>query len=255
MKQFFLFLLMFPAIILAQPKINKITWIGESNEYLKISKRKASFENGKVRKQFKVTLFEKDFFILSSTYYSVNERKWKQVEQKYKFVYFSEDTLIISPVGIDTFQLCQSNDKHQYLFVNYESFPPQTIDFVRLHFETSLDQFAKIILDIDASKRSRIQIIDDRYAERTDIISPIVSKDYERLISILENYDVSRFPKEYFVDEEKECHNSFFEIEYNNQIIRCRGCTYFPFRYSKLEIYITDHIAMRVGLSITTSSL
>ena len=94
------------------PKLKKITWVGENNEYFKISKRTASFEDNKVRLRFDVILFEKNFFTLVKTEYYASDGKVKkrQIEQKYEIVYFSKDTLIISPIGTDSLQIGQLND-------------------------------------------------------------------------------------------------------------------------------------------------
>jgi hypothetical protein len=46
MKQLFLFLLMFPFIIFAQPKMNKIAWVGENNEYLSHFSQRTVWYNG-----------------------------------------------------------------------------------------------------------------------------------------------------------------------------------------------------------------
>jgi len=242
----------FPSVIFAQPKINKITWVGTDNEYLKISKKTASFNNGNIRQYFHVNQHVKgDYIILSKICSAKNRKEGKSEEQKYSIIRFTADTLILAPEGNDILNLCKMNEQKQCVFVNKNRFSPQTIQFISLYFETKLGLHTKIALFIDSTKLSQIFIYNRTYEEKTEIKSPIDPKTYYRLISILENYDIGRFPEEYFMlDDDVQCSNSFFEIKYNDQIKRCKSCAYFPFNYAKLESFIRNHIEVRAGLSI-----
>lgn len=97
----------------SQPKIDKITWIGENNEYLNISKKKTSLQKGMEYQEFKVAKFDKNnFIILSKT------DDGKKIEQKYNIVHFTKDTLILVPKGEDIFKLAEINEENQYIFFN-----------------------------------------------------------------------------------------------------------------------------------------
>lgn len=251
MKQsFFFFSLVFFHSFIFSQKITSITWVGTSNEYLKISKFAVSFNNGNERQRFSVVQYaENNYIILSKTGFVNNQNEKKQEEQKYNIIRFTKDTLILAPQGNDILNLCKTNEQNQYIFVNSKQFPPQPIQFTSLYFETKPDLlYVKIAMFIDSTKHSRILIHDSFNAKETEIKSVVATKDYNRLISILARYDISRFPEDYFYDvDDIQCRNSFFEIKYNGQVKRCRGCTLFPFNYSKLETFIRDHIGIRVG--------
>jgi hypothetical protein len=225
-------------------KINKIDWVWKNNEYFNVSKKKAVIENKNGKQTFTVSRFEKNYFILSKGLVSSGN----YVEQRYDIVYFTLDTLFLSPVGVDAFQLGQLNEHHQYFFENRDRVPFRSINLVRFYFETTIDFYVKISLGIDFRGNSRVTIIDDYSAERTLIKSPLGRIDCNRLIAILEDYDFSKMPCDNYVDEDDmKCCHSVFEIVFNNQYIKCQGCAYFPFNYPKLENFIRDVIFIKVG--------
>ena len=118
------------------------------------------------------------------------------------------------------------------------------------YFETTINFYYKITLDIDSAKVSKIVIQDDYLNETSVIRSPIGNIDYNKLLSILALQDISRFPEEYYwADHENDvkCCNSIFELRYNGQIKKSRGCTYMPFNYLKLENFLWDYIGMKAG--------
>jgi hypothetical protein len=237
---------MFPAIVLAQSKIkiDKIDWVWKGNEYFTVSKKKAVIENEKGQRTIKVARLAKDYFILSKGSASLGN----YVEQRYDVVYLSLDTLILDPVGVDTFQLGQPNKHNQYLFENRDRVPFRSINLVRFYFETTIDFYYKVSLGIDFRGNSRVTLIDDYSEERTLIKSPLGRIDCNRLIAILEDYDINKMPCDDFIDEKDiKCCNSVFEIMYNNQYQKCQGCAYFPFNYPKLENFIRDVILTKAG--------
>jgi hypothetical protein len=173
-------------------------------------------------------------------------------EQKYNIVRFTQDTLILAPVGKDIFKLSQPDEENQYVFVN----SMLTYKFVKLHFETmsnyskfdgeSVDD-AKIIytLDIDSAKNSKVTAKDKYSSEPQIRRSPASKKDYERLMKILSSYDLDSFPDENVRTNDNR--NPILEIWYNDQKKIFKGCI--PIGYSKLEDFMWEYIALRTSFS------
>ena len=269
MKHIFIFLLMFPAILFAQPKITDIIWKGQHNEYLQILKKEADLMKGQHTQEFKVVKYAKnDYIILSSRHVS------GYIEQKYNIVRLTQDTLILAPESRDIFKLSRLNEDNQYVFVNTLN----GFTFVKLHFATtlvapSLNIDISITLDIDSARNSRVKLHDD-YMNETNVISTGISKyDYHRLISILAAFDISSFPEEFIAKEQAnrepegralhnyfgiifqsdeakpECRNSFLEIQYNDQTKKCKSCATVPFYYPLLEDFLMNYIATKSSQS------
>jgi len=118
-------------VTFSQPKIDKITWVGENNQYLNLSKKKPSLQQKINYQQFDVAKYDKDNVILSKKEGS------RKLEQKYRVVHLTEDTLILAPKGEDLFSLAKSNLQNQYVFVN----SMLNYQFVEFYFETSFYNF------------------------------------------------------------------------------------------------------------------
>jgi len=170
MKPFLLLssLIFFHFFACSQPKISKITWIGENNQYLNLSKKKPTLQQGVSYKQFERVKYGKGDIILSGMYNSI------KIEQKYKVVRFTQDTLILMPKGKDVFTLCEMNEQNQYVFVN----SMLTYKFASLYCETSFNNFdnpkgdkLKFILYIDSAKNSRYEILEIGYSDQVKKIN------------------------------------------------------------------------------------
>jgi len=112
--------------------------------------------------------------------------------------------------------------------------PIQPFEFQKLHFETRYGYYLKISLDIFASGYSVIVFEEDYYAEQTTIKSELPAKVFVNLKHILARCDFDNFREEK-VNEDMKCCNSFFEISFNEEIKRSRGCSFTPFNNRELE--------------------
>jgi hypothetical protein len=269
MKPIFIILLLFPALLFAQTKITDIPWVGQSKEYLYIEKKLATLIKGQHIQEFKVEKYVKnDYFILSS------QHATGYYEQKYHIVLFTANKLILAPEGRDIFKLSHLNEQDQYVFENNLN----EFTFVKLHFESSLisselDCNLSFSLDIDSARNSRVKIHDD-YMNETNVVTTSMSMgDYKRMVTILAGVDIGSFSEEFiykkqeipeseskfqlnsfgaaFLVEEghKECSNSVFEIQYNDQIKKCKGCNFFPFYYPALEVFLMRYMAIKSNQS------
>ena len=190
------------------------------------------------------------------------------IEQQYDIVRFTYDTLILAPIGRDIFKLNKPNKENQYVFVNSLN----GFTFVKLHFKTSIvvpesNYYLSINLTIDSTKKSFVKLHDD-YMNETNVVTTSMSKyEYKTLITILAGLNIGGLPEnfvpsipsllissnlfrlnDYLVLTDHaavECCNSFFEIQYNDQIKTCKGCTFVPFYHPALECFLVDYIAMK----------
>jgi len=235
-------LILFYFITCSQPKIDKITWVGQNNEYLNIGKEKAILQKGMEYQEFKISKIEKNDFIILS-----KKDNKEKLEQKYNIVHLTNDTLILSPNGADFFELCQPNEKNQYIFVNNML----NYKFVELYLEYSFKaryDTIRIVLYIDSTKKSRIVIKDEYFDEAKVYTSPILDYEYESLVKILSSCDISCIPEEGEMIEEV-CQNSFLEIRYNDQIKIFKGCARFPANCNaKFSNFLLDYIFKKTGL-------
>ena len=265
MKHIFLLLLFLfiPILIFAQPKITDIIWVGQNNEYFQILKKEAYLNKGQHFQEFRVVKYVKNrHHILASQHIS------GYVEQQYDIVRFTYDTLILAPIGRDIFKLNKPNKENQYVFVNSLN----GFTFVKLHFKTSIvvpesNYYLSINLTIDSTKKSFVKLHDD-YMNETNVVTTSMSKyEYKALITILAGLNIGGLPEnfvpsilsllissnlfrlnDYLVLTDHaavECCNSFFEIQYNDQIKTCKGCTFVPFYHPALESFLVDYIAMK----------
>jgi len=97
--------------------------------------------------------------------------------------------------------------------------------FQNLRFETQYGFYIRITLDIDGLGNTIINIQDDYYAETTTVKSVIDRNDFTNLLFILARCDFDSFREEK-VKNDMKCCNSFFEIGYNDEIKRSRGCNF-----------------------------
>jgi hypothetical protein len=150
--------------------------------------------------------------------------------------------------------------------------------FGKLRFTTALVVPAlginlSISLEIDSARKSRVKL-HDGYMNETNVVTTSISKkDYQRLIQILSAFDFSNLPEEFIFKKQEvtetektlwrgpwgivlhieegrpECSNSIFEIQYNDQIKKCKSCAAVPFYYPALEDFLWDYIALKSGQS------
>jgi len=226
-----------------KPVSDKNTWIGQNNEYLIISKKKASLQKGIEYQQFDISKHLKNRYIILCK----NENNIKR-EHKFNIVCHAKDTLILSPEGNDIFELCEANKQNQYVFAN----SLLTYKFERLYYETTiyyLDFKLKITLVIDSAKNSKITLKDESKSKTSVIKSTISKNNYERLLSILSSYDLSNYANK--IDNNK-CRNQILEIRYNGQNKTFEGCNdiSLPTQYSKLPHFLTEYIAQKASIDM-----
>jgi len=245
------FLLLFALIIFhffacSQPKISKITWVGENNQYLNLTKKKPTLQQGSNYKQFERTKYAKDYIILSEVYHS------KKIEQKYKVVHFTQDTLILAPKGEDVFALSEANEQNQYVFVN----SMLSYKFVSIYYETSFYNFdnpkdkLKFILCIDSAKNSRVLVQNESFSEGTMYTAPPSKVEYERLIKILSSYDFSHFPEEENIEIDKESPYQILEISYNDQMKNISGFSLPANFANELGYFMCEYIELRANINV-----
>jgi len=132
--------------------------------------------------------------------------------------------------------------------IDYDEYlrtPIQPFEFHKLHFETKYGFYLKITLDIYASGYSVIIFEEDYYAEKTTIKSELPTKDFIDLKHILARCDFDSFREEK-VKEDMKCCNSFFEISYNEETKRSRGCSFSPFNNRELESALWHIILFKI---------
>jgi len=249
MKPFLLLssLIFFHFFACSQPKISKITWIGENNQFLNLSKKKPTLQQGVSYKQFERVKYSKGDIILSGMYNSI------KIEQKYKVVSFTQDTLILMPKGKDVFTLCETNEQNQYVFVN----SMLTYKFASLYYETSFNNFdnskgdkLKFILYIDSAKNSRVVIQNESFNETTIYTAPPSKVEYEQLIKILSSCDLSSFSEE-DVAIDKESPYEILEIGYNDQVKKINGFTCLPVSFAdELGYFVCEYIELRANINV-----
>jgi len=251
MKQFLLLLslLLLHFLAISKPKISDIFWVGKNKEYLQILKKTAELRKGAHTQELKVVKYVKNSYIILSS-----EHITGYFEQRYDILHFTQDTLILAPVGKDVFKLCQLDENNQYVFINTLN---SGFSFTKLHFVTeffvaSLDLYLQINLDIDAERKSRVKLHDD-YMNETNIVTTSMGKiDYKRFFQILAACDINSIPEvtSYVPDpEDAKCCNSVLEIQYNGQVKKWKGCTTFPFHYPALEDFLVYYIASKSAQS------
>ena len=249
MKPFFLLssLLLFHFFACAQPKINKITWIGKNNEYLNISKKTVSLQKGMDFFELRVSKYVKNNSIVLS-----QVRHGMEFNQKYNIVRFTQDTLILAPIGEDVFTLSEANEQNQYVFAN----SMLTYKFVSLYYETSFynpnnpkeDRY-KFILYIDSAKNSRVVIQNESFNETTIYTAPPSKIEYECLVKILSSCDLNSFSEEDMrIDEESSY--VILEISYNDQVKNFREYTRFPDNFAnELGYFVQEYIELRANIN------
>ncbi|MCL2434750.1 MAG: hypothetical protein FWD09_01265 [Lentimicrobiaceae bacterium] len=237
-------LILFPFLTYSQPKINKITWVGENKEHLNISKKTASLQKGMEFQEFKVIKYVKNnYIILSETQYGV------EFKQKYNIVRFTNDTLILAPEKTDYFKLSEANEQHQYVFTN----SMLTYKFVSIYYETSFYNFdnpkdrLRFILYIDSAKNSRVVIQDQSFNEGAMYTAPPSKVEYEHLIKILSSCDLSNCPEE-DMEVDKESPYQILEISYNDQVKNIRGLPSASFA-EELGYFVREYIELRANIT------
>ena len=124
--------------------------------------------------------------------------------------------------------------------------PIEPFVFQKLRFETQYGFYVRVTLDIDASGNTIVDIQDDYYAETTTVKSVIDRNDFTNLLFILARCDFDSFREEK-VKNDMKCCNSFFEIAYNDEIKRSRGCAFSPFDNRELEQALWSFIVFKAG--------
>jgi len=265
MKHIFLFLFMFPIIIFGQKNLPDNPWVGVNKEYLQIGKKSATFTKGYHFQDFAVKQYLKKGYIVFIAPH-ISGVYW----QYYNVIFFSQDTLILEPVGKDVFRLSKLNEQNQYVFTNsLNGFTFEKLHFTTTIIDISLGVNISISLDIDSSRNSRLKIHDD-YMNETNVVTTSMSRiEYNRFIQILSAFnlsnlsedfentvqDISKFEARplriskdvvfYGNQGRAECSNSVFEIKYNDQIVKCKGCSLVPFYYPALKDFLLTYISSK----------
>jgi len=265
MKHIYLFLFIFPIIVFGQKTLPDNPWVGVNKEYLQIEKKSATLTKGFHFQEFAVRQYLKDGYIVFTAPH-ISGIYW----QRYKVILFSKDTLILEPEGSDVFRLSQRNENNQYVFTNsLNGFTFEKLHFTTTIIDESLGVNISILLDIDSSRNSRVKLHDD-YMNETNIVTTQMTKiEYKQLLQILSAFDLSmlsedfankgkditkyeakqlRISKDVVLYGErgtKECSNSFFEIRYNDQVTKCKGCPFVPFYYPALKDFLLRYISTK----------
>jgi hypothetical protein len=122
--------------------------------------------------------------------------------------------------------------------------PMQPFNFHKLRFETYYGYYLKITLEIFASGNSIVNIEDEYYAQTTNINSAMDRKEFTDILFILARCDYDSFVEEK-VKNNLKCCNSFFEVSFNDEIKRCRGCAFSPFNNRELESALWHFIVFK----------
>jgi len=248
-KQLFLtlgLLVIIPFLTYSQSK-DKITWVGQNNEFLSITKRKAYLQKRDAQREMDVVQYVKNkYFIFSQ------KRHGEEFQQKYNIVHFTKDTLILVPEGDDILVLAEPNEKNQYLFVNGRM---PTYNFVELYYEISFNNFnnpkekLKFILYIDSAKNSRVVIQNISYPETTMYTAPPSKVEYNWLLYFLSRCDLRGIPNEARITD-KEFPYEYLEIHYNDQVKTFRGVSRLPFHFAdQLADFISEYIESRANIT------
>jgi len=227
---------------------SKITWVGENNEHLNISKKIVSLQKGMNFQQFKVVKYAKNnHIILSQTQHGA------KFKQKYNIVRATKDTLILAPEGEDIFVLGGMNEQNQYVFVN----SMLTYNFVELYYEALFHHnnfinpkaSLKVTLYIDSAKRSQVVVQNEISNETNTYMTPPSKVEYKRLMQILSSCDISCIQNEDRMIDEKASY-SVLKIRYNDQIKTFNGFTHFPPNFAdELADFICDYIESRANIT------
>ncbi|MCL2290789.1 MAG: hypothetical protein FWC34_08850 [Bacteroidetes bacterium] len=127
--------------------------------------------------------------------------------------------------------------------------PIQPFVFQNLRFETSYGFYKRITLEINASGNTVVNVHDEYYAETTTIRSDIDRNDFTNLLFVLARCDFDSFQEKPVVNDMKCC-NSFFEIQFNDQIKKSSGCTFSPFDNRELEHALWSYIVFKAEHAI-----
>jgi len=247
MKHFFLLptIILFHFITCSQPNIHKITWIGENNEYLSISKKKVFWQKGSEFQQFDIIKYSKNNYIILSQ---------KEIRQKYNIAHLTNDTLILALEGTEVFKLCEQNKENQLVFTNSSI---SNYQFVEFYYEASFNDFnnpkndkLKFIVYIDSAKNSRVVVKNESFNEGTMYTAPPSKVEYANLIKILSSCDISGVPCE-DIEIDKESLYEMLEISYNGKIKKIMGFSSLPFNFAdNLTEFICDYIELRVNINM-----
>ena len=132
--------------------------------------------------------------------------------------------------------------------------PIQPFIFQKLHFETSYGFYIRIALDIEASGKTVVNVQDDYSATTTTVRSDIDRNDFTNLLFILARCDFDSCQEKPVMDDLKCC-NSFFEISYNNQIKKAKGCDFSPFDNRELEQALWSYIAFKASHALAAPQI
>jgi hypothetical protein len=222
--------------------------VGENNEYLNISKKKALLQKGVEYEEFYVFKYLKNNSISLMQIHPGTAHA-----QLYNIVRFTKDTLILSPEGADFFKLCEPNEQNQYIFVN----SLLTYKFVSLYYETPINNhygvLKRVSLYIDSARNSKITLKDEDLNKTKTYKSSIDKRDYEQLIKILSSCDISNYIDEKNVIDDKNCRRQVFEIRYNDQIRTFKGCDenfLIPSKYADLSGFLAEFVSLKANIDI-----
>jgi len=175
-----------------------------------------------------------------------------KLEQKYKVVHVTQDTLILAPKGEDVFSLAKLTSQNQYVFIN----SMLNYTFVEFYFETSCYNFDnpkedryKYIVYIDSAKNSRVVIQNESFNEGTMYTAPPSKVEYESLIKVLSSCDLSGFPEADTVIN-KESPYGILEVRYNDCAKKIRDWRCLPAHFTEnLEYFVCEYIELRANIN------
>jgi len=226
--------------------MGKITWVGQNNEYLNISGKRASLQKGMNFQEFKVVKYVKKKYVILSQI-----RNSTELKQQYNIVRFTKDTLVLSPEGSDAFALSERNEQNRYVFVS----SLLNFQFVELYFEVSFYNYnnpkrrLQFIVYIDSAKRSRVVYKEESFNETTMYTAPVSCVEYEGLIKILSGCDMNCVSSEDTAIDRRFPYQ-ILEIKYNNQDKTVREFKRLPVNCAdKLKEFIEDYIESRVNIN------
>jgi hypothetical protein len=119
--------------------------------------------------------------------------------------------------------------------------PMQDFQFQKLHFETKLDYYLFVSIDIDASRMVTINIKDNYFERTTTILKKMYKFQFVELLNFLARCDFDSFQEEAVEDASCSC-SSFIEITFNGQVVRARRDAFYPIDDKDLRFALSKNI-------------
>jgi hypothetical protein len=131
--------------------------------------------------------------------------------------------------------------------------PILPFNFKKLYFETRLDFYLIVTIEIDALGMTTVNIQDDYYAQTTTIKSKMTGSELHNLTHILAHCDYDSF-RENAIADDLNCCNSFFEISFNDHVKRANESAFFPFNNRELELVLWKKMKISLHSNSITPS-